>query len=55
MQVVILTSDSDPTRQLRYLGPYQIAWWLRKNDYSTQVIDMLYFMSTEQRLNLYKK
>jgi hypothetical protein len=55
MQVVILTTNTDIARQVRYLGPYQIAWWLRKNGYSTQVLEFLYFMSPEQRLALYKK
>jgi len=55
MNVVILTTNSDSDRQVRYLGPYQIAWWLRKQGYSTQVLDYLYFMTSEQRLSLYKK
>lgn len=55
MQVVILTTDSNPLRQVRYLGPYQIAWWLRTHGYSTQVLDFLYFMTSEQRLQLFKK
>ena len=55
MQVVILTTNTDARRQVRYLGPYQIAWWLRNNGYSTQVLDYLYFMTVEQRLALYKK
>lgn len=55
MQVVILTTDTNPLRQVRYLGPYQIAWWLRTNGYSTQVLDFLYFMTSEQRIALFKK
>lgn len=55
MQVVILTTNTDTARQVRYLGPYQIAWWLRKYGYSTQVLEFLYFMSPDQRLSLYKK
>jgi radical SAM superfamily enzyme YgiQ (UPF0313 family) len=55
MQVVILTTNTDPGRQVRYLGPYQIAWWLRTNGISTQVLEFLYFMTSEQRLELFKK
>ena len=55
MQIVILTSDVDKRRSLRYLGPYQIAWWMRENGYEVQVLDMIYFLSKEQRLSLYKK
>ncbi len=55
MQIVILTTNTDPTRQVRYLGPYQIAWWMRENGYSVQVLDYLYFMTKEQRLELFKK
>jgi len=55
MQIVILTTNTDPIRQVRYLGPYQIAWWMRTNGYSTQVLDYLYFMTKDQRLNLFKK
>jgi radical SAM superfamily enzyme YgiQ (UPF0313 family) len=57
MNVVILTTDTytKPIQAVRYLGPYQIAWWLRENGYSTQVLDFLIFMSKTQRLALYKK
>ena len=55
MQVVILTTNTDAQRQVRYLGPYQIAWWLRENGYETQVLDYLYFMTTEERKTLFKK
>lgn len=55
MQVVLLTTNTDPNRQVRYLGPYQIAWWLRTNGFSTQVLEFLYFMTSEQRLALFKK
>jgi hypothetical protein len=49
MQILILTTNTDPQRQVRYLGPYQIAWWLRSNGYSTQVLDYIYFMTKEPR------
>lgn len=55
MQVVILTTNSDAQRQVRYLGPYQIAWWLRENGYETQVLDYLYFMTKDERTILFKK
>jgi radical SAM superfamily enzyme YgiQ (UPF0313 family) len=55
MQVVILTTNTDSERQVRYLGPYQIAWWLRTNGFSTQVLEFLYFMTKEERLCLFKK
>lgn len=55
MQIVLLTTNTDPARQVRYLGPYQIAWHLRSAGYSTQVLDFLYFMTKEQRISLFKK
>jgi radical SAM superfamily enzyme YgiQ (UPF0313 family) len=55
MQVVILTTNTVAERQARYLGPYQIAWWVRKNGYTSQVLDFLYFMTPAERLPLYKK
>jgi len=54
-QVVILTFNTDDRKQVKYLGPYQISWWIAKNGYDTQVLDHLYFMSKEQRINLYNK
>ena len=55
MQIVILTTGIDPTRLVRYLGPYQIAYWSRKQGYSTQVLDFLYHMTKEERLKLFEK
>jgi radical SAM superfamily enzyme YgiQ (UPF0313 family) len=54
-QVVILTFLTDSARLVRYPGPYQVAWYVRQHGYSSQVLDFLYFMTKEQRLNLYKK
>jgi len=54
-QVVILTFLTDSIRLLRYPGAYQVAWYIRQHGYTSQVLDFLYFMSEEQRLNLYKK
>ena len=54
-QIVILTFNTDDRRQVRYLGPYQVSWWMAQNGYSTQVLDHLYFMTKEQRVNLYNK
>jgi hypothetical protein len=53
--VVIATFGSDPSRLVRYLGPYQIAWWIRENSYNCQVLDFLYFFTKDQRHQLYKK
>jgi hypothetical protein len=55
MQVIILTSPTMTSYVVRYLGPYQIAWWLRKNNIETQVLDFLLFMSEEQRIELLNK
>lgn len=55
MQVVIITTNIDPVRQVRYLGPYQIAWWIRENGFSAQVLDYFYFFNKEERLTLLKK
>jgi radical SAM superfamily enzyme YgiQ (UPF0313 family) len=55
MQIVILTTNTDPYRLVRYLGPYQIAYWTRKNGYPTQVLDFLYHMTKEERLKLFQK
>lgn len=54
-QVVILTFLTDTVRFVRYLGPYQIAWFVRQHGYTAQVLDYIYFMDKEQRINLYKK
>lgn len=54
-QIVIVTFLTDSKRIVRYLGPYQISWFVKEHGYSTQVLDFVYFMSKEQRLNLYKK
>lgn len=53
--VVIVTYSPNKTGQQRYLGPYQIAWYIRQHGFSTQVLDFLWFMTPEQRMNLYKK
>jgi radical SAM superfamily enzyme YgiQ (UPF0313 family) len=55
MQVVLLTTGTDNLRFLRYLGPYQISWWIRENGYETQVLDFLMWMTPEERLSLFKK
>lgn len=53
--VVIVTFSPNQIQQVRYLGPYQIAWYIRQNGFDTQVLDFLWWMSAEQRMNLYKK
>lgn len=55
MQIVILTGGVDNRRFLRYLGPYQIAWWMREHGYAVQVLDFLFFLPREKRLALLKK
>jgi radical SAM superfamily enzyme YgiQ (UPF0313 family) len=54
-QVVITTFLTDSTRLVRYPGAYQVAWYVRQHGYDSQVLDFLYFMNSEQRMNLYKK
>ena len=53
--IVLLTTPTESHTLIRYLGPYQIAWFLRKHSYEVQVLDFLYFMNKEQRLTLFKK
>lgn len=53
--VVIVTFSMSPVLQIRYLGPYQIAWYIRQHGFNSQVLDFLSFMSKEQRMTLYKK
>jgi hypothetical protein len=53
--VVIVTFSTAPALQIRYLGPYQIAWYIRQHGFNSQVLDFLFFMSKEQRMSLYKK
>jgi len=53
--VVIVTFLTDSARLVRYPGSYQVAWYLRSQGFSTQVLDFVYFMTKEQRLTLYKK
>lgn len=55
MQIVILTGGVDSRRFLRYLGPYQIAWWMREQGYSVQVLDFLFFLPKVERINLLRK
>ena len=55
MEIVILTSPVMKSSLVRYLGPYQIAWWIRSHGYSVQVLDFFVFLSDEQRKNLLTK
>lgn len=55
MEIVVLTGGTDNRRFLRYLGPYQIAWWMRENGFSVQVLDFLFFMPKDKRVHLLKK
>jgi hypothetical protein len=54
-QVVVVTFLTDSKRAVRYLGPYQLAWYIRQHGYTSQVLDFIYFLDKEQRLSLYKK
>jgi hypothetical protein len=54
-QIVIATFLTDATRIVRYPGAYQVSWYVRQHGYDSQVLDFLYFMNSEQRMNLYKK
>jgi len=54
-QITIITFLTDSNRMVRYLGPYQIASYIRQQGYKTQVLDFVYFMTKEQRLALYRK
>lgn len=54
-EVVIVTFLTDSKRIVRYLGPYQISWYVKEHGYSAQVLDFVYFMTKEQRMSLYKK
>lgn len=53
--VVIITFSTNKLNFLRYLGPYQVAWYLRQQNYDCQVLDFVNYMSSDQRLSLYKK
>lgn len=54
-EIVIITFLTDSDRIVRYPGAYQIAWNVRQKGFSCQVLDFLYFLTKDQRLNLYKK
>lgn len=53
--VVIITFSTNELNFLRYLGPYQVAWYLRQQQYDCQVLDFINYMSEENRLSLYQK
>lgn len=55
MEIVILTSPVMKSSLVRYLGPYQIAWWIRSHGYTVQVLDFFVFLSESQRINLLSK
>ena len=40
---------------MRPLGPYQVAWYLRKHNYNTQVLEFLFTMPEEKILSLIDK
>ena len=53
--VVIVTYSPNQMGQFRYLGPYQVAWYVRQHGFNAQVLDFLCWMTPQQRMNLYKK
>lgn len=63
MDVVLWSAQSNlednmpnwSTSFMRYIGPYKIAHWLRKNDYSCQVIDFITELDETQLYELTSK
>jgi len=56
MHVVLLTSVTSGVKRLfRALGPYQLAWYLRKHGYETQVIDFIHELDKAKILELVAK
>lgn len=57
MDAVFLSSciPENLTTLFRPLGPYQVAWYLRKHGYSAQVIDFIFKMTTDEILDLIDK
>ncbi len=55
MDAIFLNScvpSNDSSSNIRVLGPYQVAWYLRKHNYSVQVIDFIFKFTEEQTLDL---
>lgn len=54
MDIIFLSScvPKSLTTLMRPLGPYQVAWYLRKHNYSVQVLEFLFRMSEEEILKL---
>jgi len=56
MDVILLTGIISSTKRLyRPWGPYQLAWYLRKNGYEVQVIDFLHQLDKAKVLELIAK
>jgi len=48
MHVILLNGGASPKTLSRSIGPYKIAYWLRKHDYTCQVIDHITYFSESQ-------
>jgi len=56
MDVVFWNGDPFDVRiASRYIGPYKLAHWINKNDYTTQVIDFIARLTEEQLYRLTTK
>jgi radical SAM superfamily enzyme YgiQ (UPF0313 family) len=55
MNVIFWTGVFDLKINYRAIGPYQLAWWLRQNDFSCQVIDFVHHMTAEDLVKITKK
>ena len=57
MSDVVFLSSCVPRSSslMRPLGAYQVAWYLRKHNYSVQVIDFIFRMSEDEIMNLLNK
>ncbi len=56
MHVVLLTSVTSGAKRLfRALGSYQLAWYLRKHGYETQVLDFIHELDKAKILELIGK
>ena len=55
MDVIFWNSNPPKFPLLRYIGPYKIAHWIRKNSYECQVIDFIQNLSTAELYNASEK
>ena len=54
MDAIFLSScvPKQLTPLMRPLGPYQVAWYLRKHNYNVQVLEFIFRLTEEEILNL---